>query len=110
MYRLSYMLIYYGYRDAGVTVKNVEVKTGDIIVNLNDKMFLKNKSSSDTSSHADEANIDSTTTKIPKKKQSPDVAIMKMTSLFPEKVHGLSKLAWNQFSKINLCVCFKSYF
>lgn len=93
VYRFSYMLLYSGYRDAGVIIKNVEVWSGNIIINLNNEMFLKNKRSSDTSFHANEANIDSTTIKSPHKKQSPNMAIARLASLFPEKVHGLCKLA-----------------
>lgn len=93
------MLLYFGYRDAGLVIKNVEISSGDIIVNLKDEMFVKNKSSSHTTSHANEANIDSTTTKSPHKKQSPNLAITKLISLFPEKVRRLWELAWNQFSR-----------
>ncbi|KAK1379101.1 Golgi-body localization protein domain [Heracleum sosnowskyi] len=102
-------------RDAGLIIKNFEVSSGDIFINLKDEMFLRNKSSSDSSSHANEANIDSTTIKSPHKKQSPNLAITKVTYLFPEKVsinlpkidinfeHGGSNfMAKNNVSRIQL--------
>lgn len=79
-----------GHRDAGVIVKNVEVTSGDVFLNLNEELFYKRNSSLATSSHANEANIDSRTLKLAHQKQSPLSNITK--SWFPEKVHGLLML------------------
>lgn len=79
-----------GHRDAGVIIKNVEVTSGEVFLNLNEELFHKRNSSHDASSHADEANIDSSTLKLAHQKQSPLFAITK--SLFPEKVHGILML------------------
>lgn len=73
-------------REAGVVVKNVDITSGEVTLNLNEELFLKKKSSPDTFSHASEATIESSTTKSPHKKQSALLAITKFTSMFPEKV------------------------
>nr|XP_017218041.1 PREDICTED: protein SABRE isoform X2 [Daucus carota subsp. sativus] len=70
-------------RDAGVIVKNVEVTSGEVFINLNEELFNKGNISYDTS-HANEANIDSSTLKLANQKKSPLLNITK--AWFPEKV------------------------
>lgn len=79
-----------GHRDAGVIVKNVEVTSGEVFLNLNEELLYKRNSSHGNSSHANEANIDSTTLELAHQKQSPLSNITK--SWFPEKVHGILML------------------
>ncbi|KAK2981031.1 hypothetical protein RJ640_005923, partial [Escallonia rubra] len=72
-------------REAGVVVKNVDITSGEVTLNLNEELFLKKKALSDTS-HAEEvvgANIDSVKLQ---KKQGALLAITKYTSMFPEKL------------------------
>ncbi|KAL8119517.1 protein SABRE isoform X1 [Apium graveolens] len=71
-------------RDAGVIVKNVEVTSGEVFLNLNEELFIKRNSSHGNSSHAKLANIDSTTLEFAHQKQSSLSNITK--SWFPEKV------------------------
>lgn len=88
------MLNFSGFREAGVVVKNVDITSGEVTLNLNEELFLKKKSSPDTFSHASEATIESSTTKSPHKKQSALLAITKFTSMFPEKVCGCAYAVW----------------
>lgn len=76
------------FREAGVVVKNVDITSGEVMLNLNEELFLKKKSSPDTLSHASETTLESSTTKSPQEKKSPLLAITKFTSMFPEKVCG----------------------
>lgn len=80
-----------GHRDAGVIVKNVEVTSGEVFLNLNEELFYKRNSSYDTLSHANKANIDSSTLELAHQKRSPLLNITK--SWFPEKVHGILMLS-----------------
>ncbi|CAK9163638.1 unnamed protein product, partial [Ilex paraguariensis] len=76
-------------RKAGVVVKNVDIKSGEVTLSLNEEMFLKKKSSSDAFSHIDEvlgSTVESDDAKKPHKKQISISAITKYTSMFPEKV------------------------
>uniref|UniRef100_A0A5B7AFH2 FMP27/BLTP2/Hobbit GFWDK motif-containing RBG unit domain-containing protein n=1 Tax=Davidia involucrata TaxID=16924 RepID=A0A5B7AFH2_DAVIN len=76
-------------RDAGVIIKNMDISSGEVALNLNEELFLKKKSSSDTYSHTDEvvgSTIESTTAKKPQKKQASLLSITKYTSMFPEKL------------------------
>ncbi|XP_065880968.1 protein SABRE isoform X2 [Euphorbia lathyris] len=72
-------------REAGVVVRNVDITSGEVAVNLNDKLLSKKKSS-DVSSCADKAVVDPAAEKDPRRKQSGLVKIVKYASLFPEKV------------------------
>lgn len=89
------MLNFSGFREAGVVVKNVDITSGEVTLNLNEELFLKKKKSSpDTYSHAIAATIESSTTKSPHKKQSALLSITKFTSMFPEKVCGGAYAVW----------------
>lgn len=91
MYKgFSYLPTCSVHRDAGVIVKNVEVTSGEVFLNLNEELFYKRNSSHGNSSHANEANIVPTTMKLTHQKQSPLSNITK--SWFPEKVHGILML------------------
>lgn len=69
-------------REVGVFIKNVDITSGEIITNLNEELFAKNKtSSSDTVSHA----VGSVAATKPQKKQASS-SLTKYTSVFPETV------------------------
>ncbi|XP_015579784.2 protein SABRE [Ricinus communis] len=72
-------------REVGVIIRNVDVTSGEVTVNLNEKLLSKKKTS-DTSSQTDKALVGSAIAKDPQRKQSPLVAIIKYSSMFPEKV------------------------
>ncbi|XVE55625.1 hypothetical protein DITRI_Ditri03aG0173700 [Diplodiscus trichospermus] len=76
-------------REAGVAVQNVDIKCGEIIVNLNEELLSKNKKPPDVFSLTDRAKgttADSLTTKNPQKKQAAILALTQYTSMFPEKI------------------------
>ncbi len=78
----------FGRREVGIIIKNLDITSGEVTVNLNEKLLSKSKSSSDTFSHSDkvmESTVDSVGAKRPQKKQAL-VALSKYTSMFPEKV------------------------
>lgn len=73
-------------------IKNVDITSGEVIVNLNDELFRKNKSSLDTFSSTDKnigSSVDSGAAKRPHKKQQALASLTKYTSMFPEKVGQL---------------------
>lgn len=72
-------------REVGVIIQNVDITSGEVTVNLNEKVLLKKKTS-DASSKTDKVVVDSVAAKDPHKKQSPVVAIIKFASMFPQKV------------------------
>lgn len=75
-------------REVGVITKNLDITSGEVTVNLNEKLLSKSKSSSDTFSHSDkvmDSSVDSVGAKSPQKKQAL-VGLSKYTSMFPEKV------------------------
>lgn len=68
--------------EVGVFIKNVDITSGEIITNLNEELFAKNKtSSSDTVSHA----VGSVAATKPQKKQASS-SLTKYTSVFPETI------------------------
>ncbi|GMY06946.1 protein SABRE isoform X1, partial [Fagus crenata] len=74
--------------EVGIIIKNLDITSGEVTVNLNEKLLSKRKSSPDTFSHSDkvmESTVDSVGAKRPQKKQAL-VALSKYTSMFPEKV------------------------
>ncbi|KAA8538196.1 hypothetical protein F0562_027804 [Nyssa sinensis] len=76
-------------RDAGVIIKDMDISSGEVALNLNEELFLKKKSSSDTYSHTDAvvgSTFESATAKRPQKKQASLSSITKYTSMFPEKL------------------------
>ncbi|KAK9271467.1 hypothetical protein L1049_027058 [Liquidambar formosana] len=75
--------------EVGVVIRNVDITSGEVTVNLNEELFLKNKTSSDTFSHTDEvigSTVDSGPDKKLHKKQPALAPLTKYTSLVPEKV------------------------
>ncbi|XP_024023425.1 protein SABRE isoform X2 [Morus notabilis] len=72
----------------GVVIKNVDVTSGEVTVNLNEEMLSKSKSSLQSSSQSDkvmETTVASLDSRKENKKQSVVVALSKYASLFPEK-------------------------
>lgn len=74
-------------REAGVVVRNVEIATGDVSINLNEELLLKRKGEDAFSSTdvAMKAVKESGTAEKPVKPPA-NLAIMKYASMFPEKL------------------------
>nr|XP_048331916.1 protein SABRE isoform X1 [Ziziphus jujuba var. spinosa] len=76
-------------REVGVVIKDVEISSGVVSVNLNEEMLLKSKSSSHSSSHTDKV-VDSTVGSLDSKKTHKEqqlvAALSKYSSIFPEKI------------------------
>lgn len=73
----------------GIIIKNVDISSGEVTLNLNEELLLKSKSSSESSSSSDSAigsRADSVSAKNPSKKQQTLAAFSKYSSMFPEKV------------------------
>ncbi|XP_027329889.1 protein SABRE-like [Abrus precatorius] len=84
----------FGYdREVGIIIKNVDISTGAITVNLNEGLLVKRKSSSESSSGSEKnigSSVDLMGTKQPPKKQQ---TLAGYISMFPQKVSfNLSKL------------------
>ncbi|RZC15868.1 Protein SABRE isoform B [Glycine soja] len=76
-------------REVGIVIKNMDISSGEVTVNLNEELLLKSKSPSKSSSGSDSkvgSHADSTSTKRPSKKQQTLAAFSKYSSMFPEKV------------------------
>ncbi|THG07279.1 hypothetical protein TEA_001869 [Camellia sinensis var. sinensis] len=76
-------------REAGVVIKNVDITSGEVTLNLNEELFLKTKGSSDAFSHAAEvveSSVESSLAKKPQKKQATLLSVTKYASIIPEKV------------------------
>ncbi|XP_042988908.1 protein SABRE isoform X2 [Carya illinoinensis] len=74
-------------REVGVIIKNLDITSGEVTVNLNEKFLSKSKRSSSTS-HSDkviDSTVDSVAAKRPQGKQTL-AALSKYTIMFPEKV------------------------
>lgn len=79
----------FGRREVGVVIKNVDITSEEVTVNLNEDMLSKNKGSLQPTSQSDkvlEATVASLDSGKENKKQSVVVALSKYTSIFPEKV------------------------
>ncbi|KAG6585348.1 Protein SABRE, partial [Cucurbita argyrosperma subsp. sororia] len=75
-------------REAGISVKNIDIAFGEVNLNLNEELFSKSKKETDSSFPSDktvESTADSQPTVKPQKKQ-PLASLSKYTSVFPEKV------------------------
>ncbi|GMN40176.1 hypothetical protein TIFTF001_009410 [Ficus carica] len=75
-------------REVGVVIKNVDITSEEVTVNLNEDMLSKNKGSLQPTSQSDkviEATVASLDSRKENKKQSVVVALSKYTSIFPEK-------------------------
>ncbi|KAE8682182.1 hypothetical protein F3Y22_tig00111273pilonHSYRG00174 [Hibiscus syriacus] len=95
-------------REAGLVVRNVDIKFGEINVNLNEELLSKTKKPPDDSSQIDkikESTTDSSTTKKPDKKQAAILALTKHTSIFPEKagIQFLIKVAIKYRTSLSEC-------
>ncbi|KAI8014433.1 Protein SABRE [Camellia lanceoleosa] len=86
-------------REAGVVIKNVDITSGEVTLNLNEELFLKTKGSSDAFSHAAEvveSSVESSLAKKPQKKQATLLSVTKYASIIPEKLYfNLPKLDVN---------------
>ncbi|WJX41203.1 hypothetical protein P8452_28592 [Trifolium repens] len=86
-------------REVGIVIKNLDISSGEVTLNLNEELLLKNKSSSESSSNSDgviRSQADSVSSKKPSKKQQTLAAFSKYSSMFPEKVNfNLPKLDVN---------------
>ncbi|XP_010277543.1 PREDICTED: protein SABRE [Nelumbo nucifera] len=77
------------YRDVGVIVKNVDIISGEVLVNLNEELLFKNKTPPETFLQEDmagESTLDSVPAKNSQKKQNALLSLKKYTPVFPEKV------------------------
>lgn len=85
---IVFMFVAFGISEVGVIIKNVDIAIGEVAVNLNEELFVKNKSSADNSTHTDKvtgSTVNSgTSDEQPKKKALSSLS--KYTSMFPEKV------------------------
>ncbi|KAM3342335.1 hypothetical protein P3S68_027301 [Capsicum galapagoense] len=68
-------------REAGVVVRNVDIATGDVSINLNEELLLKRKGGDAFSSTGTESGTAEKPVKTP-----ANLAIMKYASMFPEKL------------------------
>ncbi|KAK2371579.1 protein SABRE [Trifolium repens] len=72
----------------GIVIKNLDISSGGVTLNLNEELLLKNKSSSESSSNSDgviRSQADSVSSKKPSKKQQTLAAFSKYSSMFPER-------------------------
>lgn len=77
----------FGLREAGVSVKNLDIIVGEVTANLNEALLSKSKTSTDTSQIEIVPAVDSATAaQKQNKKQVAVTALAKYTSMIPEKV------------------------
>ncbi|KAJ4966887.1 hypothetical protein NE237_018736 [Protea cynaroides] len=75
-------------REAGVVIKNLDITSGEVIMNLNEELLVKKKMP-ETFLQADvggETTLDHGVAKKLQKKQSAIISLKKYSSMFPEKV------------------------
>lgn len=87
-------------REVGVVIKDVDITSGEVIVNLNEEMLSKSNSSIQSSSQFAQAKGSTFGTSVfreERKKRSTVPALSKYTSMLPEKVCELFI--------VSLCVC-----
>lgn len=71
----------------GIVVKNVDLRSGEVFVNLNEELLLKRKSSAEAVFQAQEVMATSEAGAAEKPQKKPAVlSISKYASMFPEKV------------------------
>lgn len=73
-------------REVGIVIKNVDISCGEVTVNLNERLLVKRKRSSESPSVSDRSigsNVDHTSTKPSLTKEEK---LARYSSLFPEKV------------------------
>lgn len=94
-------------REMGIIIKNVDISSGEVTLNLNEELLLKSKNSSESSSSSDSSigsRVDPVSAKKPSKKQQTLAAFSKYSAMFPEKVNfNLPKLDVN-FMHRELCL------
>ncbi|XP_059634339.1 protein SABRE isoform X2 [Cornus florida] len=76
-------------REEGIIIKNMDITSGEVAVNLNEELFLKKKTSSDSFYHTDEvigSTVESASAEKPHKKQTALLSLTKYASMFPEKL------------------------
>ncbi|CAI0545806.1 unnamed protein product [Linum tenue] len=74
-------------REKGIVIQNVDIRSGEVSVNLNEELLSKKKSSSSSNAAKDKGPVpDSVVTKDPEKKNSAVVAVSKYTSMIPDKI------------------------
>ncbi|XP_062099220.1 protein SABRE [Humulus lupulus] len=76
-------------REVGVVIKNMDMTSGEVTVNLNEEMVSKSKSSSQSSYQSDvaiETTVRSLDNRNANKKPRPAAALSKYTSIIPEKL------------------------
>ncbi|KAF7830032.1 protein SABRE isoform X1 [Senna tora] len=76
-------------REVGIIIKDVDISSGEVTVNLNERLLLRSKSPSEPPSGSDrdiESSADSVATKKPSKKHQALASFSKYSSMFPEKV------------------------
>ncbi|KNA17373.1 hypothetical protein SOVF_080580 [Spinacia oleracea] len=71
-------------REFGIVVKDVDVSCGEILMNLNEELLQKHKTSAATSDTATESTNDNRLVKSPPEKEAHS-SITKFSTLFPEK-------------------------
>lgn len=81
------LLLLFEHREVGIVIKNVDVSIGEVTVNLNERLLIKKKRSSESSSGSDRSSVDPMSTKQSSTKQEK---LARFSSLFPEKVWNLS--------------------
>ncbi|MED6196815.1 hypothetical protein PIB30_050896 [Stylosanthes scabra] len=80
-------------REVGVIIKNLDISSGEVTINLNEGLLSKNKSSLELSSGSEKAtgsSADSVSAKKQSKQQQTLAAFSKYGSMFPEKVVKLN--------------------
>ncbi|KAL1310204.1 hypothetical protein AAHE18_17G231100 [Arachis hypogaea] len=86
-------------REVGIIIRNLDISSGEVTVNLNEGLLLKNKSSLESSSGSEKiigSSADSLSAKRTSKQQQTLAAFSKYGSMFPEKVSfNLPKLDVN---------------
>ncbi|XP_057729107.1 protein SABRE [Arachis stenosperma] len=86
-------------REVGIIIRNLDISSGEVTVNLNEGLLLKNKSSLESSSGSEKiigSSVDSLSAKRTSKQQQTLAAFSKYGSMFPEKVSfNLPKLDVN---------------
>ncbi|CAI0464021.1 unnamed protein product [Linum tenue] len=74
-------------REKGIVIQNVDIRSGEVSLNLNEELLSKKKSSSSSNADKDKGSVpDSVVTKDQEKKNSAIVAVSKYTSMIPEKI------------------------
>lgn len=90
----------------GIAIKNVELHSGEISVNVCNKMLHKRESSSYTTTKYEEDSTLAITEKSKEKKQAGLAAISKHVAVFPEKVWTFSVNLLYMNEKILPCFLF----